>query len=298
MASKAAEEALRLKDEGNKSFQAGHYQAAEHLYTQAITLDPANAALYTNRAYMRVKLEAWDGVVSDSLQSIELRPANMKAYYYLAQAQMALHHPNEALSSALTAYDHCLATGNGSVSSIAALVLQAKKAKWEARERERLRRQSSLLRELEDRLADARADERDAIEAKRAAGRLSWPDAREELDVVDEGARAKLDELRRVFALAKPDVLQPRACSPIRVACGAIVPDHLIDSISFSIMHDPVVTKTGQSYDRSTILEHLKRSATDPLTRDPLRHEDLRPNLALKQACADFLEANGWAVDW
>lgn len=45
-------------------------------------------------------------------------------------------------------------------------------------------------------------------------------------------------------------------------------------------------------------MEHLKRSPTDPLTREPMRIEDLRPNLALKEACAQYLEENGWAVDW
>jgi STIP1 family protein 1 len=45
-------------------------------------------------------------------------------------------------------------------------------------------------------------------------------------------------------------------------------------------------------------MEHLKRSKTDPLTREPLRVEDLRPNLALKEACEGFLAENGWAVDW
>lgn len=63
-------------------------------------------------------------------------------------------------------------------------------------------------------------------------------------------------------------------------------------------MHDPVITKTGNSYDRTTVMEHLRRSDTDPLTREPLRMQDLRPNLALKQACEDFLSENGWAVDW
>lgn len=72
----------------------------------------------------------------------------------------------------------------------------------------------------------------------------------------------------------------------------------MIDNITFAIMHDPVMTKTGQSYDRSTMLEHLRRSETDPLTREYLRFEDLRPNLALRQACEEFLENNGWAVDW
>ena len=45
-------------------------------------------------------------------------------------------------------------------------------------------------------------------------------------------------------------------------------------------------------------MEHFKRSHTDPLTREPLRADDIRPNLALKQACEEFLENNGWAVDY
>lgn len=76
------------------------------------------------------------------------------------------------------------------------------------------------------------------------------------------------------------------------------IPDYMIDNISFEVMHDPVTTKNGQSYDKATILEHLRRSETDPMTRQPLRHSDLRPNLALKQACEEFLENNGWVVDW
>lgn len=63
-------------------------------------------------------------------------------------------------------------------------------------------------------------------------------------------------------------------------------------------MHDPVVTKTGKTYDRSTVMEHLKKSQTDPLTREPLTMDDVRPNLALKIACDEFLAENGWAVDW
>lgn len=63
-------------------------------------------------------------------------------------------------------------------------------------------------------------------------------------------------------------------------------------------MHDPVMTKNGHSYERSTMIEHLRGSQTDPLTREYLQVEDLRPNLALRQACEEFLENNGWAVDW
>jgi len=59
-----------------------------------------------------------------------------------------------------------------------------------------------------------------------------------------------------------------------------------------------VQTKTGKSYERASIMEHLKRQQTDPLTREPLFPGDLRPNLSLKQACEEFLDENGWAVDW
>lgn len=57
-------------------------------------------------------------------------------------------------------------------------------------------------------------------------------------------------------------------------------------------------TKTGKSYERSSIMEHLRRSSTDPVTREPLMVYDLRPNLALKQACEEFVQQNGWAADW
>jgi len=93
--------------------------------------------------------------------------------------------------------------------------------------------------------------------------------------------------LQAVFARADPDKYAKRE-----------VPDYLIDTISFTIMVDPWMTKGGVSYDKHTLLDHLKRSETDPLTREPLRESELRPNHALKQACQEFLDQNGWAVDY
>ncbi|KAL8803805.1 MAG: hypothetical protein Q9182_002937 [Xanthomendoza sp. 2 TL-2023] len=280
--------ALELKEEGNKYFQNGDFKNAELLYGRAIQQDSRNPKLFTNRAMTRIRLQSWESCIDDCLRSIELdtTTANMKGYYYLAQAQLALKHPNEALSSALTAYDQCLKTHSSSTRSVSELVLQAKKEKWEARERERIRRRSSLLRELEDALQRMKHADLRTIDIE-YQGRENSTDAREEREEVEDTWRRKIEELRSVFALADPTNLSPRS-----------VPDYLIDNISFSIMHDPVLTKNGSSYDRSTILEHLKRSHTDPLTREPLTLADLRPNLALKQACAEFLERNGWAVDY
>ncbi|KAL9019067.1 MAG: hypothetical protein Q9185_003609 [Variospora sp. 1 TL-2023] len=311
-----------LKEEGNKYFQDGDYKSAEVLYGKAyvrphsatlsmqysllnasghsIQKDPSNPKLFTNRAMTRIRLQSWDACIDDCLHSIALLPANMKAYYYLAQAQLALHHPNEALTSALTAYNLCLDAGswNASTRNVSQLVLQAKKERWEAAERERMRRRSDLLRELEDGLLAMRSFELENWAVKHGIVTPSTTTAsenntttstaaqEEKSDILDT-SRRKIEELRSVFALADPANLQRRE-----------VPDWLIDNISFCVMHDPVVTRTGASYERSTILEHLKRSSTDPLTREPLTPQDLRPNLALKQACEMFLEENGWAVDY
>ena len=124
----------------------------------------------------------------------------MKGYYYLAQAQLAINHPNEALISALTAYEACLAQYSTSTSAVSGLVLQAKKQKWEAKEKERIRGKSELLRELEDGIMLKKKEE--LQELKRRG--LDWGDEAEEKADIELGARRKVEEIRSVFALADP----------------------------------------------------------------------------------------------
>ncbi|MCJ1478230.1 hypothetical protein MMC13_006907 [Lambiella insularis] len=282
-----ATSALVLKEQGNQAFKAGDFKSAEELYSRAIQKDSSSPALFTNRAFSRIKLQSFDACIDDCIKAIELQPQNMKGYYYLAQAQVALHHPNEALSSALTAYDICIRTHDSSASSISTLILQAKKEKWKAKERDRIRRRSDLLLELEDGLMKTAEVQLKEVEHKVKHRELDVSGGIEEKLEIRTSLQRKVEELRSIFAISDPANLTRRE-----------VPDYLIDNISFAIMHDPVVTKTGNSYDKSTLLEHLKRSNTDPLTREPLTRDDLRPNLALKQACEEFLDQNGWAVDW
>ncbi|KAL8916416.1 MAG: hypothetical protein Q9172_006312 [Xanthocarpia lactea] len=274
-----------LKEEGNRHFQDGDYKTAEMLYSKAIQQDSQNPKLFTNRAMTRMHLSLWESCIDDCLRSIELDNTNMKGFYYLAQAQLALKHPNEGLNSAMTAYQECLKTNNSSTRNVSQLVLQAKKEKWEAKEKERIRRRSALLAELEEDLQRKTGTELRRLDIM-CEGRENTSDAREEIEEVETTWRHKIEELRTVFAIADGGLQQRE------------VPDYIIDNISFCVMHDPVITKNGSSYERSTILEHLRRSHTDPLTREPLTIGDLRPNLALKQACAEFLDKNGWAVDY
>ena len=134
----------------------------------------------------------------------------MKGYYYLAQAQLALHHPNEALNSALTAYDTCLKTNNSSASNISALVLQAKKEKWEAAERQRLRGRSLLLEELEDGIQQRAQEDISHLEDRLEHRELDEAEFVEEKTEIETSTRHKVDELRNVFATANPANLRRR----------------------------------------------------------------------------------------
>jgi len=134
----------------------------------------------------------------------------MKAYYYLAQAQLALHHPNEATNSALTAYDLCISTSSPSTRNVSELVLKAKKEKWEVRERERLRTRNAMLRELEERLDVSKAEDLSEIDEGVKAGDISLGEAEEERIATEDVARRKIEELRSLFALADPQYSQRR----------------------------------------------------------------------------------------
>lgn len=146
-----------------------------------------------------------------------------------AQAQLAINHPNEALTSALTAYEMCVNSKGqtSSAATISQVVLKSKKAKWEARERERLRKQSALLGELEDSLERSKKADLADIDERASRGEMGAVAAEEERAAVVEAAKRKVEELRSTFALADPKNVGKRE-----------VPDYLVDNITFEIMHD------------------------------------------------------------
>lgn len=173
--------------------------------------------------------------------------------------------------------------------AFSAFVLKCKKAKFAVRDRERLRRRGDLRAELEETLETQKQRELDVVSAQLERRELGQIEASERVQEIVGDFDRKVNELRAVFIAADPANHKPRE-----------VPDHLVDMITFEPMHDPVITKNGHSYERATIHEHLKRSETDPLTRDALTTKDLRLNLGLRAACDEFWEsgASEWIVDW
>ena len=55
------------------------------------------------------------------------------------------------------------------------------------------------------------------------------------------------------------------------------------DPITFELMTNPVMTKSGHTFERSVIVKHINNYGTNPFTREKLSEKDLIPNRSLKQ---------------
>jgi STIP1 family protein 1 len=229
--------------------------------TYRINYDPNNPQLYTNRANSllslsknaasqpaatglpptAIQVENYEQVISDCLTSIRLASPNMKAYYFLAQAQIALHQTAAAVASAKEAHRLCVeevhkgGKGASSIGPITELVLRCKKEDWDARETERLARQTGLTRELEELLEAEHAKRVRELDDKAADGFLSLEQLESQKGKLVAELQAKVDDVRKLAVaagLAGEDVKK------------RVVPDWCLDDITFSVMVDPVVVSS------------------------------------------------------
>ncbi|KAJ5229318.1 hypothetical protein N7489_010026 [Penicillium chrysogenum] len=283
--------AQELKAKGNELFKAGDYIGAEDFFSQAIQKNPHDATFFTNRAATRTKLAKWAGVEHDARAAIEIyglkNPVALKSQCYLAQALLGLQRPQEAHDVASDAYQQSLAAKSAQSKNLSQTVLRAKQQIWAARETARVRELNETLGSVE---ALVEADVTRALaelQGRLERGEIGEVGFGEDQKALREDADAKIRNLREAFRVASKGEIQER-----------VVPDYLIDGITFEIMHDPVITPSGVSFDRLGITKYVEKAGVDPLTRAPISVHDLRNNHALKSASEEFLAKNGWAVDW
>ena len=51
---------------------------------------------------------------------------------------------------------------------------------------------------------------------------------------------------------------------------------------------DPVIAADGHTYERSAIQSHLQHHSSSPVSREPLAHKRLVPNLVMRNLMADL----------
>ena len=73
---------------------------------------------------------------------------------------------------------------------------------------------------------------------------------------------------------------------------ATVAPSNFFCPISQEMMHDPVITMDGHSYEREQIESWFRRSTLSPVTGGALTHVHLTPNHALRNAIEQWSEAN------
>jgi hypothetical protein len=75
------------------------------------------------------------------------------------------------------------------------------------------------------------------------------------------------------------------------------IPSEYICPITHEIMEEPVCDNEGNTFEKQAIMKWLARNRNSPISRLPLRIADLRPNIALKNLIASFIEKNKEAFE-
>lgn len=85
--------------QSNAACQNGDFQLAVQLYTDALTLDPTNYILYSNRSAARLKQGQFSLALQDANKAKELCPQWGKAYFRQGVALQCLRRYGEALAA-------------------------------------------------------------------------------------------------------------------------------------------------------------------------------------------------------
>jgi stress-induced-phosphoprotein 1 len=67
-----------LKKKGNEEFKNKNFESAIEYYTQAMSIEPQNHILFSNRAQAFLKLQRFEDALVDIQKTIEINPTFIK----------------------------------------------------------------------------------------------------------------------------------------------------------------------------------------------------------------------------
>eukprot|EP00753_Platysulcus_tardus_P015698 PLAT5220.1.p1 GENE.PLAT5220.1~~PLAT5220.1.p1 ORF type:complete len:278 (+),score=93.46 PLAT5220.1:339-1172(+) len=268
-----ARSALEMKTAGNDAFRREAYLEAVEYYSRALELEE-NERFYTNRAMAYKKLGRMKEAADDCRESKRLNPQWLKASLLLGRALTSLGDVDGAISA--------YRDGIRASQNISALILvrttmetelRAALSVWaKMRVDAKAETSSSMLAALQGALsAEQLVTE---TELRKKAGEEGWSEDRLQAELAKRRHSTALVEAMEA-AMAGGKEEEP--------------PEYLCCPISMDVMIDPVITPSGISYERAVVEDHLARSETDPISREPLQVPQLVPNLALREMIEQYV---------
>lgn len=257
---------------------------------KSIINDSSNPIYYQNRALCFYRLGKYEETEQDAKRAIELDSESMKGHYYLGLALTNLERLNSAENHLQKAYNLAIKDPklNGSAVHICEALLQCRKAKWEHDERQRIRRSNGMYEEISEFFDKKYETQKQAFTDSFQRGEIDRETYNDEIDFLEREQKEKTRDLWKIF---EQDIAKDGKSLADRIPPPP--PDYLVDPISFNLFVDPVTTKSGRSYERSWLRQHMKTSQTDPFSRERITEADIYPNINLKNAAEDYMKNYG-----
>ena len=142
----------------------------------------------------------------------------MKSYYFLAQAQLALNHPIDALDNAKISYKMCIEQKGRDVEAMSQFILRTKQEVWRRAETKRLRGADETLKEVEELMEGKLNQELGTVQDRFAKGEVGTTGRDEEQEAIKKEAQERLSIVRQAFAQGK-ETLEERVWNPLPLGC-------------------------------------------------------------------------------
>ncbi|ODV61381.1 U-box-domain-containing protein [Ascoidea rubescens DSM 1968] len=307
-----------LKERGNEYFKEGDYGNSIKYYSMAIQHDPSKINYFTNRANARFKLyeklypddtklsgeilpqefsipeehtfivnnvlisnqSLLNDILNDCRKAVEIDGSNYKANYYYGLVLFKMNRYEQSYKKMIRAYELAFKINSPSVIQIYEYIIKLRVKisfldYWNF-----FRKLFPLYEHLYNLLLNEFNSNIEKV-SKKYCSKIELKFKTQRLQTLFKTNFDKIlqdPKMRQKNSDVKLDVIKDE------------IPEYLVDPISFNIFSDPVITPSGKSYEKSWLYKYLHRNSMDPLTRKPLRIEDLYPNLDLKWAAESYIK--------
>eukprot|EP00042_Codosiga_hollandica_P057737 m.858949 g.858949 ORF g.858949 m.858949 type:complete len:284 (+) comp59665_c0_seq5:933-1784(+) len=273
-------QAEKLKNEGNVLFKKGDYKEAAALYSRAIQHAPTTPSFFTNRALCYLHMQSREQAETDCQKAVDLDEGRYKSHFIFGQVLLAMDRLQTARRHLLRASELVTAQEPAAVTTVRSALKNVQKKIWEQDQKQREIRQDELHAFHTKAIQTYFDAERAKLASDRSIGASALAERLQELTTEQQERESATYAL---FEQVKEEY-QVRN-----------IPDYVCCKISFEIMKDPVITPSGITYERSVIVEHLRRVGQfDPVSRAPLTETLLLTNFAIKEVIEEFIKANPW----